>query len=92
MTLLVETAASGVAMPRWRTRLEGFCRALAEAAGFPWLEVSLLLCGDERIQELNTRYRGKKRPTDVLSFPRDDGGGAIGSRIVIVVPDANGSH
>ena len=76
MTLLIETAASGVALPRWRARLPRFCRALAEAAGFPGLEVSLLLCGDERIQELNTRYRGTRKPTDVLSFPRDDGGGA----------------
>jgi probable rRNA maturation factor len=72
---LIETAVSGVAAPRWRTRLPRFCRALAEAAGFPGLEVSLLLCGDERIEELNTCYRGKKKPTDVLSFPRNDGGG-----------------
>jgi probable rRNA maturation factor len=72
---IIETAVSGVAAPRWRTRLPGYCRALAEAAGFPGLEVSLLLCGDERIEELNTRYRGKKKPTDVLSFPRDDGRG-----------------
>lgn len=32
------------------------------------VEVSLLLTGQERIQELNREYRGKDKPTDVLSF------------------------
>ena len=31
-------------------------------------EISLLITGQERIQELNREYRGKDRPTDVLSF------------------------
>jgi probable rRNA maturation factor len=32
------------------------------------IEISLLITGQERIQELNRDYRGKDRPTDVLSF------------------------
>ena len=32
-------------------------------------EVSLTLCGDEYIKELNTEYRNKPKSTDVLSFP-----------------------
>lgn len=35
-------------------------------------EVSLVLCDDAFIQALNARYRGKDRPTDVLSFAQDD--------------------
>jgi probable rRNA maturation factor len=35
-------------------------------------EVSLLLCGDERIRKLNRDYRSKDRPTDVLSFPEHE--------------------
>lgn len=31
--------------------------------------VSLLICGDNRIQQLNRDYRNKDKPTDVLSFP-----------------------
>jgi len=31
-------------------------------------ELSIALVGQERIRELNKRYRGKNRPTDVLSF------------------------
>jgi probable rRNA maturation factor len=32
------------------------------------LGVDILFCDDEEIQELNTSYRGKDKPTDVLSF------------------------
>ena len=32
-------------------------------------EVSLLLCDDEIMAELNATWRGKEGPTDVLSFP-----------------------
>lgn len=35
-------------------------------------EVHVLITGDERIRELNRRYRGKDRATDVLSFPDGD--------------------
>lgn len=34
----------------------------------PNVEISLLITGQERIQELNRTYRGKDQPTDVLSF------------------------
>jgi probable rRNA maturation factor len=34
--------------------------------------ISLLLCGDDRIQHLNSQFRGKDRPTNVLSFPQLD--------------------
>lgn len=33
------------------------------------LEVSLMICGDGRIRELNRQYRQKDKVTDVLSFP-----------------------
>lgn len=33
------------------------------------LEISILLCTDAEIHGLNLDYRGKDRPTDVLSFP-----------------------
>jgi len=37
----------------------------------PAAEVSLLLCNDSLIRELNGRYRGIDSATDVLSFPQD---------------------
>lgn len=33
------------------------------------VELSLVLVGNQEIQELNARYRKKNEPTDVLSFP-----------------------
>ena len=50
-------------------------RALAAclAAGLPAMaaepEVSLVFADDARIRALNRQYRGKDRPTNVLSFP-----------------------
>lgn len=32
------------------------------------IEISLVIIGQERIQELNRKYRGQDKPTDVLSF------------------------
>lgn len=53
---------------RLRRVLEGAAQALSIGG-----EVSLVLTGDRAVRVLNARYRGKDRPTDVLSFP---GGGA----------------
>jgi len=36
-------------------------------------ELSILLCDDARICELNRDYRGKNAPTDVLSFAMSEG-------------------
>jgi probable rRNA maturation factor len=49
--------------------------AIAESA-FPQLatthrpvEISVVLTGDDQVRELNAEYRGKPKPTNVLSFP-----------------------
>lgn len=52
------------------------CAALARpagsgAAGDDPLEVSILLGSDALLQQLNLRWRGKDRPTNVLAFPAD---------------------
>ena len=38
-------------------------------------EVNVLLAANPEIRDLNRRYRGKDRATDVLSFPTDGGSG-----------------
>ena len=59
-------------MPRGSARLSRFCaRALAAAGHSSW-QVSVLVCGDERMTALNNRYRGRNTPTDVLSFPEEE--------------------
>jgi probable rRNA maturation factor len=44
-------------------------------------EVSLLACDDARIAALNATFRGKARPTNVLSWPSAERGAAIAGTV-----------
>lgn len=50
-----------------------FARQAKKLAGVPG-EVAVLVAGNSRLRELNRRFRKKDKATDVLSFPRSDGG------------------
>ena len=43
-------------------------------------EASVMLTGDAQLQELNRTWRGKDKPTNVLSFPAPEPPGATGPR------------
>ena len=46
-------------------------------------DISLVVCDDQFISRLNTKYKGKEEPTDVLSFTmRDEETPQIGSNIL----------
>ncbi len=45
--------------------------AFAEAGAEPSGELSVLLTDDAQIHALNRDFRGKDKPTNVLSFPQD---------------------
>ena len=67
--------AWGEAAP-WRALATKAVMAAAEAAGRADLlhpaspaEVSIAFTGDSELQALNARWRGKDKPTNVLSFP-----------------------
>ena len=47
-------------------------------------EISLVLAGDRLLRRLNRDYRGKDRPTDVLSFPGDGGEAGLGDVVISV--------
>jgi probable rRNA maturation factor len=47
-------------------------RRLLQSAGVFGAEVSVLLTDDATIHALNRDYRGKDKPTDVLSFAQED--------------------
>lgn len=55
---------------------ERLCRRALEAgraaAGGAGGALALLLTGDAQMQALNRDWRGRDKPTDVLSFPADD--------------------
>jgi probable rRNA maturation factor len=50
------------------SRLTAVLRGAARALGVRG-EVALVISGDRALREMNRRYRGKDKPTDVLSFP-----------------------
>jgi len=77
------TVVLTVATAEWREaidHLEDRCvrivvATLKRSATASWLikgEVSILLSNDSEIRELNSRYRGRHQPTNVLSFPNFD--------------------
>jgi probable rRNA maturation factor len=54
-------------------QLQRFARRaqkLAEVQG----EVDIMISSNQRLRDLNRRFRRKNKPTDVLSFPRPSGG------------------
>src|SRR5258708_7164821 len=67
--VVFETAVNNVS----QKDLQRFAQRAQEMAGVPG-EVDILIAGNRRLQELNRRFRRKDKPTDVLSFPRPEGG------------------
>lgn len=64
----VEVAVEGVSEPVWVSRLASFAEKAMEKLGRDGWDLSLLLCDDATIRDLNSRYRKKDESTDVLSF------------------------
>ncbi len=65
--------------PRWgdlalEKLAPGACAAAIRTVGLDPqdCEVSILACNDERISQLNTEFRDKPQPTNVLSWPTVD--------------------
>jgi probable rRNA maturation factor len=56
------------------------CELAAGAAGVRDGHVAVEFVGPERITALNREFRGRDGPTDVLSFPLDGDGSALGER------------
>jgi len=50
------------------SELENICKLTFKLTGKREGHISLVVCNDSFIEELNERYRKKKGPTDVLSF------------------------
>ena len=60
--------ADGISLPSWSGSLGEYAlKVLDEINRHNW-ELSILLCDDKKIARLNSRYRGKNEPTDILSF------------------------
>jgi probable rRNA maturation factor len=62
-------------------RLRRVLRAAARDLGVTG-ELSVVLAGDRTLRSLNARYRGKDKPTDVLSFPGPGGEEGLGDVVI----------
>ncbi len=78
----------GDALPEARVREA--CALAAASAGIEEAHLAVEFVDAARISELNAAHRGKHGPTDVLSFPVDEGGVAVGERElgdVVICPE-----
>jgi probable rRNA maturation factor len=68
--------------PDWRRALPGAReiarRAARVAAPKTDDTITVLLTDDDTVRDLNTRFRGKDAPTNVLAFPSAPGAGCLG--------------
>jgi probable rRNA maturation factor len=70
-----------VEAPEWRKETAGLLPQLRRAARLAWSQgsekdrarnsLTILLTDDARLQSLNLDFRGKDKPTNVLSFPAE---------------------
>ena len=67
---------------------EKFAVRAAEAIGSPESSATIAFVSDRTIRELNRKFRGLDKPTDVLSFPAEEGDGTNLGDIAISVETA----
>jgi probable rRNA maturation factor len=68
----VQISAEGIEAPEWLPAAAAFALRVLGALGVDGWDLSLLVCDDPFIRELNRRYRDKDEATDVLSFEQGD--------------------
>ncbi len=70
----VDVSLSGIEEPTWLDAYRTSCREVLDRLGAEDWDVSVLLCDNQTIRELNRRYRDEDSATDVLSFPQEEMG------------------
>ena len=61
-------SAEDISLPAWSEQLSSYALKVLDIMEISNWDLSVLLCGDKTIKELNSRYRNKDEATDVLSF------------------------
>lgn len=76
LEIAIEADAEWDSSTGWDQRVRAAAESAIAESRFPQLaaverpvELSVRLTGDEEVRALNARWRGKDRPTNVLSFP-----------------------
>ena len=83
--VLVDDAGWRRAVPR----AERVARRAAHAAGGTG---SVLLASDRAVRLLNRRHRGRDKPTNVLSFPGENGGGDLALALGTVLRESRAAR
>ncbi|MDR2019993.1 MAG: rRNA maturation RNase YbeY [Treponema sp.] len=65
----VAVSAGELPLPPWSARVSSFVLKVLEKLNRDRWDLSVLLCNNLLIQDLNARFRNRDEPTDVLSFP-----------------------
>ena len=69
----------------WRAYLSPASDKALELLGRQDAELSVVIVNDEQIQDLNRKYLDRDRPTNVISFPQQEGDGPAGEHLGDVV-------
>jgi probable rRNA maturation factor len=79
LEIAIEADAEWDSSSGWHALLRTAAQAAVAESAFPEMagaerpvEISLRLTGDSEVRALNSQWRGKDRPTNVLSFPMLD--------------------
>ncbi len=67
----VDISYKGVPEEKWVNNLADFIQKVLHYMNIDAWELSVVLCNNTFIKDLNAVYRGKNEVTDVLSFPQD---------------------
>jgi rRNA maturation RNase YbeY len=81
-------AMRGRRAPSLGARVTRSARRLLRALRLSGAELSVVLVSDAEMRRLNRRWRGRDRPTDVLSFPQDEGRNGLLGDVVISLDTA----
>ena len=65
----VEFRAEELPLPPWSQEARSFILNVLDLLGLSNWDISVLICNNSYIKALNSQYRNKDEPTDVLSFP-----------------------
>ncbi len=86
MPVAVTTRGLGRSAGLGRATVLRRAEAMLAALGLEGAELSILLCDDATIAELNAAYRHRRRPTDVLSFSMDTEAPVLPGVVVPMLP------
>jgi probable rRNA maturation factor len=83
----IDVETKEVEPPSWVSNLPSFTTALLRALDIKNWELSVILCNDNTIQELNRRWRDIDSPTDVLTFSQIESADSDESGFIPPSPD-----